>query len=78
MSLQFELLSTVAQEIQGMKVQLGQLVANFAAKQDLAGGLVSTSQAPCGICRSHTCGQHMQHGDLEESQTFSKDESQLP
>jgi len=78
MSLQFELLSTVAQEIQGMKVQLGQLVANFAAKQDLAGGLVSTSWALCGICRSHTCGQRMQHSDLEESQTFSEDESQLP
>ena len=69
MHLEFELLSTVAQEIREMKVQLGQLVADFAAKQDLAGGLVSTSQAPCWICRNHICGQHMEYDDLEESQT---------
>ena len=74
-SLQFEMLSTLVQEIQEMNVQLGQLVADFAAKQDLGGGLVRISQVPCRLCHS-LHGQHGQNDDSEES--LSDNESQLP
>ena len=58
------MLSILAQEIRDMKVQLGQLVADIAEKQELAGGLVSI---PCRICDGHMSGRHVQ-GDRFKSQ----------
>ena len=49
-SLQFEMLSTLVQEIREMKTQLGRFVTDFAEKQELAGGLVNISQNPCRMC----------------------------
>jgi len=76
-SLQFEMLSALVQKIQEMNVQLGQLVADFAAKQDLGGDLVSISQIPCRLCHTHY-GRRVQNDDLEESLTLDDNESQLP
>lgn len=75
MSPQFELLSALAQEIQEMKVQLGQLMADCAEKQELAGSLVSV-WAPCRICHCHGSDQRVQDEDFEKS-TSSDTESQL-
>ena len=64
--LQFEMFSTLIQEIREMKTQLGQFVTDFAENQELAGGLVNTSQTLCRMCgRTST---HCMQGD----------ESQLP
>ena len=41
--LQFEMFSALVQEIQEMNAKLGQFVTDFAAKQELAGGLVKIS-----------------------------------
>ena len=77
MTSQFEMLSILAQEIQKIKVQLGQLVADFEEKQELAGGLVSIPQAPCRICHSHASGWHVQGEDFEGRSTSSNHKSQL-
>ena len=77
LSSQFERLSKLIQEIQDMKVSLGQLVADFSAQQELA---VSVSRTPCRICV--TCHGHMRaqdDDDFEESSgSFSDEASQLP
>ena len=56
--LQFEMFSALVQEIQEMNAKLGQFVMDFAAKQELAGGLVKISQGPCRIC-GHASTHHM-------------------
>ena len=77
LSSQFERLSKLIQEIQDMKVSLGQLVADFSAQQELA---VSVSRTPCRICV--TCHGRMRaqdDDDFEESSgSFSDEASQLP
>ena len=76
-SSQFEILSKLVQEIQDMKVSLGQLVADFSAQRELA---VSVSRTPCRICV--TCHGRMRaqdDDDFEESSgSFSDEASQLP
>ena len=76
-SSQFEILSKLVQEIQDMKVSLGQLVADFSAQRELA---VSVSWTPCRICA--TCHGRMRaqdDDDFEESSgSFSDEASQLP
>ena len=74
---QLETLSILVQEIQEMKVQLGQLVADFAEKPQSAGGLVSISQVPCKIC-GRARGWDVQGEDCEGTSTSSDHESQLP
>jgi len=64
---QFEALTFLAQEIQDMGVQLGQVATDVAATQELVRGLVATPQAPCRIC----CA-------CEERSIYSDHESQLP
>ena len=66
------MLSTLAQEIQEIKAQLGRFVTDFAEKQELAGGLANISQGSCRICE-HASTQHMQDGDVE----FDDGESQF-
>ena len=75
--MQFEMLSILAQEIQEMKVRLGQLVADTAEKQELA-GLLSISQASCRVCRGRASGRHAQGDDFEERSVSSDYESQPP
>ena len=67
------MLSTLVQEIQAMKAQLGRFVVDFAEKQELAGGPVNISQGPCGIC-GHVSTYWPQDNDFE----FNDDGSQLP
>jgi len=76
-SLQFEMLSALVQKIQEMNVHLGQLVVDFAAKQDLGGDLVSISQILCRLCHTHY-GWRVQNNNLEESLTLDDNKSQLP
>lgn len=78
MTSQFEILSILVQEIQEMKVQLGQLVADFAEKPESAGGLVGISRAPCKICCGHASGWHVQGEGFEGTSNSSDFESQLP
>ena len=73
-----ETLSILVQEIQEMKIQLGQRVADFADKPQSAGGLVSISWVPCKICHGHASGWHVQGEDFEGTLTSSDYESQLP
>ena len=47
-------------------------MTDFAAKQELAGGLANISQGPCRIC-GHASTQCMQDSDIE----FDDDESQF-
>ena len=76
MTSQFQMLSILAREIQEMKVQLGQLVADFAGRQELNGELVSILQVPCRICCAS--GWYVEGENVEEKSTTSKYESQLP
>ena len=73
-ALKFEALSNLIHEIKEAKVQLGLLVADLAAKQELA-GLINISQRPCVIC-GHGGAQPMQGDDSEGSSTFDDDGSQ--
>ena len=75
---QFETLSILVQEIQDMKVQLGQLVADFAEKLESAEGLVSIPRTSCKICHGHASGWRVQGEDFEGISTSSDYESQLP
>ena len=73
------MLHTLVQEIREMKVQLGVLVADFAAKQEPAGSRVSISEGPCRMCYSHSGMGREQNNDFDTTSTCSGyDESQLP
>ena len=67
------MLSTLIEELQGMKAQLGQFVTDFAAKQELAGWRANISQGPCRLC-GHASTHRMQDDDFK----FNDDESQPP
>ena len=78
----FEILSTLVQEVQKMQVQLGLLVADFAAKQEPIRGCVGISQGPCRMC-SHSCRPWPRTGHVDDFDTTSTvcsdyDGSQLP
>ena len=74
-SSQFEILSKLVQEIQDIRVTLGQLAADFSAQRELA---ISVSRTPCGICATRH-GRMRAQDDFEEgSGSFSDEESQLP
>jgi len=48
--MQFEMLTNLVHEIKEVNAQLNQFMADFAAKQELAGGVVNISQSLCSIC----------------------------
>ena len=62
---QFEILSKLVQEVQAMRANLGQLVADFAAQWELA---VSISGTPCGLCAAGNGHTSAQDDDFKESQ----------
>ena len=76
-SYQFELLATLVRELQEVKWQLGQIVADVTVKQKPA-GIVSTTQAPCRICHGHGNDQRVEDDDCDRESTFSDEESQRP
>ena len=58
-----------------MRVNLGKLVADFAAQWELA---VNISRIPCGVCATGNGHRSAQDDNFEESKSFSDEESQLP
>ena len=48
--LQFDTLALLAQEIQDMGIQLGQVAVDVAETQVLVRALITTSRIPCSIC----------------------------
>ena len=76
-AMHFEMLTNLVREIKEVNVQLNQFMADFAAKQELAGRVVNIARSSCRIC-GQTGTQHMQDVDSEGSLTFNDDGSQLP
>ena len=71
------MLTTLIQELQEVKWQLGLLVADTTAtKQELA-GIVGTTLAPCQICRCRSIDQHVED-EFDRGSAFSDEESQRP